>query len=232
MFLRNALLPTFRAFAAAKAFRPLVYRAFTTAQKTEAQAKTAETTKTAEAPKTEAKPDPRDEAIKKLQKQLEEAKNKTTEWKKELHYSLAENESIIRRYKEQIETTKEYAITKFVKDLLEVQENFKRALQSISKPELDKIAADSKAKMELFDNFVVGIQMTQEVMTKALKKNGVIEYNPVGEKFNPNYHEAVFEMKDPKKENGIIGEVTQGGYKIGKRILRAPKVGVVKNPKA
>ncbi len=74
--------------------------------------------------------------------------------------------------------------------------------------------------------------MTQNIMTKILGKHGVSEYSPVGEKFDPNLHEAVFEFADPKKPAGTVGEVAQMGYKIGKRILRAPKVGVVKKPAA
>ena len=128
----------------------------------------------------------------------------------------------------EIDQTKEYAITKFAKDLLDVQDNFKRALGSISPKEFEKIGNNAEAKLKLYSDFAQGITMTQEIMAKALKKYGVIEYSPVGEKFDPNLHEAMFEYPDPKKTPGTIGEVAQLGYKIGKRILRAPKVGVVK----
>ena len=63
-----------------------------------------------------------------------------------------------------------------------------------------------------------------------MKKYGVIEYIPIGEKFDPNLHEAAFEYIDTTKTPGTIGQIIQPGYKIGKRILRAPKVGVVKEP--
>eukprot|EP01022_Parablepharisma_sp_SALTPOND_P026652 TRINITY_DN64551_c0_g1_i1.p3 TRINITY_DN64551_c0_g1~~TRINITY_DN64551_c0_g1_i1.p3 ORF type:complete len:208 (-),score=24.37 TRINITY_DN64551_c0_g1_i1:1132-1755(-) len=128
----------------------------------------------------------------------------------------------------EIEQTKEYAITKFAKDLLDVQDNFKRALDSVSPKELEKHAKDPEAKIELYTKLVEGISMTKEIMAKAFKKYGVTEYVPLGEKFDPNLHEAMFEYPDSKKTPGTVGEVVQAGYKIGKRILRAPKVGVVK----
>ena len=132
----------------------------------------------------------------------------------------------------EIDNTKEYAITKFAKDLVEVQENFKRALQSISSETLAKKGNDQKAKMELYNIFVEGVSMTHDILNKTFKKYGIIEYNPTGDKFDPNLHEASFEFPDSKKTSGTIGEIVQSGYKIGKRILRVPKVGVVKNPKA
>ncbi len=196
-------------------------RCFTTAQPT-AEAK----------PATEAKVDPRDETIKQLHKQLEETKKQAQEWKKELHYSMAENDSIIRRYKEEIALTKEYAISKFAKDLLEVHDNFHRALQSVSPAQVEKLAKNPEQKKGLYESFVMGVQMTQNIMMKTFGKHGVVEFNPTGEKFNPNLHEAVAEIKDPKKANGVIADVALTGFKIGKRILRAPKVVVVKNTKA
>ena len=130
----------------------------------------------------------------------------------------------------EIETTKEYAITKFAKDLLEVQDNFKRALKSISKEELAKKEKSPTDKLQLYSDFVEGISMTQDIMAKTLRKYNISEYNPMGEKFDPNCHEASFEFQDAKKTPGTIGEILQSGYKIGKRLLRAPKVGVVKKP--
>lgn len=70
--------------------------------------------------------------------------------------------------------------------------------------------------------------MTNSVMDKVLKKFGVVQFNPEGEKFNPNHHEAVFVVPDEKKENNTVGVVMQSGWKIGDRCLRAAKVGIVK----
>jgi molecular chaperone GrpE len=66
--------------------------------------------------------------------------------------------------------------------------------------------------------------MTKTEFEKIMKKYGVTEYNPINEKFDPNYHEAFFQFEDQSREPDTVGEVLQIGYKIGKRILRAPKV--------
>ena len=78
---------------------------------------------------------------------------------------------------------------------------------------------------------MVGIKMTSTIMDQALKKFQVSEYKPEGEKFDPNVHEAVFMFDDPNKDNNTVGQVMQSGWKIGDRVLRAAKVGVVKKNK-
>lgn len=126
----------------------------------------------------------------------------------------------------EIETTKEYSISKFAKDLLDVQDNFTRALDSVSEENMKGKTAEEQH--ELYVHFITGIRMTQDIMAKTLRKYGIQEYNPLGEKFDPNLHDAVFEFKDETKESGTIGEVMRTGYKIGKRVLRAARVGVIK----
>ncbi len=130
----------------------------------------------------------------------------------------------------EIEQTKEFAITSFAKDLVEVQDNFRRALNSISEEELGKLKGQHLEKLRLYGTFVEGVVMTQQIMTSIMRKHGVAEYVPLGEKFNPEQHESMYEYLDPIKAPGTIGEVVQVGYRIGKRILRAPKVAVVKRP--
>jgi len=86
--------------------------------------------------------------------------------------------------------------------------------------------------MKLYNDFIDGIQMTHDILAKVLKKYGIAEYSPLGEKFDPNRHEAVFEYMDPSKKPGTVGQMMTSGYTIGKRILRAPKVGVIKKAPA
>ena len=73
-----------------------------------------------------------------------------------------------------------------------------------------------------------GTEMTSSVMDKVLGKFGVVQYDPIGEKFNPNLHEAVFMLSQSDYANNHVGQVMQSGFKIGDRILRAAKVGIVK----
>lgn len=129
----------------------------------------------------------------------------------------------------EIEQTKEYSISKFAKDLLDVQDNFTRALDSVSEESL-KDKSDAQ-RLDLYVHFVTGVSMTHDIMAKVLKKYGIEEYNPVNLKFDPNFHDAVFEYEDESKEPGTVGEVARTGYRIGKRVLRAARVGVIKKPK-
>lgn len=72
------------------------------------------------------------------------------------------------------------------------------------------------------------MEMTSTTMDKTLKTYGVVQLNPVGEKFNPNFHEAVFMVPESKYENNHVDQVMVSGWKIGERVLRAAKVGIAK----
>lgn len=71
--------------------------------------------------------------------------------------------------------------------------------------------------------------MTSKVMDNVLKRFGVVQFSPLGEKFDPNIHEAVFMMPNPDGKDNTVGEVMQTGWKIGSRVLRAAKCGIIKN---
>jgi molecular chaperone GrpE len=71
--------------------------------------------------------------------------------------------------------------------------------------------------------------MTENILMSTLEKHGLERMNPDGEKFNPNEHEATFMAPQPDKEDGSVFHVQQKGFKLNGRVLRAAKVGVVKN---
>ena len=80
-----------------------------------------------------------------------------------------------------------------------------------------------------FRNVVKGQEMTTEVMDKVLGKFDVVQFDPLGEKFDPNLHDAIFMIPQSEEyENDHVGQVIQTGWKIGSRVLRAARVGVVK----
>ena len=88
---------------------------------------------------------------------------------------------------------------------------------------------DIDALKQKFESIVKGQQMTIDVMDSTLKRFDVEQFEPLGEKFDPNLHEAVFMMPDHEEiENDHVGNVMQSGWKIGDRVLRAAKVGIVK----
>ena len=126
----------------------------------------------------------------------------------------------------QVEHVKKSSMEKFASEIITVQDVFKNSLGSFESVNLEN--TDDAGKLKIYNELVKNIIMTQNIMEKTFKKFGIEEFNPLGEKFDPNVHEATFEFQDPSKTPGTIGDVSQTGYKIGKRILRAPKVGIVK----
>merc|ERR1712151_885058 len=126
----------------------------------------------------------------------------------------------------EIKNSKDYAITKFAKDLLDVHDNFTRALGVIGEKNFKELSEEEKN--EIFDSFVEGIEMTQKGLLSSLKKHGVVLFDPLHEKFDPNKHEAVFDYDDESLAPGTVGQVMQTGFSIGERILRPAKVGVIK----
>lgn len=140
---------------------------------------------------------------------------------------VKENEATVTRYRKMIEDEKEFAITKFAKDLLDVRD---AVHMSIQHTDVDAIVAeeDIQAVKDKFLAQMEGQRMTGDVMDKVLLRFKVTSYDPKGEKFNPQLHEAVFTVAQSENENDTIEIVMQTGWKIGERILRAAKVGIVK----
>jgi len=168
-----------------------------------------------------------------LKKDYNEMALKTENFKKkfeEIRKSYLENkdemESMRKRLEKENHQIKEFAITKFAKDLLDVCDNFDRALASMKDKQYDKLT--SQEQVELYKQSVEGVKMTQEILQNTLKKHGVTEYNPLNEKFDPNKHDAVFNYEDEEKAPGTIGQVMNCGYLIGERVLRPAKVGIIK----
>lgn len=139
------------------------------------------------------------------------------------HYlrSVADFRNLQETTKREIQKAKDYALQKFSKDLLESIDNFDHALRAVSK---DSVEANNEIK-DLYE----GVKMVQTVFEKTLSRHGIVKIEPIGEKFNPNIHEATFEIPQPDKEPGTIFHVQQAGYSLNDRVLRAAKVGVVKS---
>ena len=102
-----------------------------------------------------------------------------------------------------------------------VADNMRRALDAVS-PEL-RASAEPGVKA-----LIDGVELTERELLKALEKNGVRQFTPRGEKFDPNVHQAMFEVPDPSVPAGSVAEVVQPGYMIGERVLRPAMVGVSK----
>jgi molecular chaperone GrpE len=141
------------------------------------------------------------------------------EMKDRLLRTLAEMENLRKRTDREIADSRTYGIAAFARDVLGVADNIRRALEAVT-PEL-RANADTKALID-------GVELTERELLKALEKNGVRQFTPQGEKFDPNLHQAMFEVPDVSVPAGSVVQVMQPGYKIGDRVLRPALVGVSK----
>lgn len=131
-----------------------------------------------------------------------------------------------------MQAAKDFAIQRFAKDLVDSVDNFDRALTTVA---ADKLSIPAGERNEFQQDLITlheGLQMTENILMTTLKKHGLERFDPSveAEKFNPNEHEATFMTPMPGKEDGTVFHTQQKGFKLNGRILRAAKVGVVKNP--
>lgn len=124
-----------------------------------------------------------------------------------------------------MKAARDFAIQRFAKDLVDSVDNLDRAL-TVGK---EKIQTAAEEKNEDLLNFYEGVKMTETNMLQTLSKHGLERFDPEGEKFNPNEHEATFMTPIPDKEDNTVFHVQQKGFKLNGRVLRAAKVGVVKS---
>jgi molecular chaperone GrpE len=146
--------------------------------------------------------------------------------KDKLLRALAEMENMRRRTERQVADARDYGITAFARDVLAVADNMSRALSALDKELREKAESGVKALLD-------GVELTERELLKVLDKHGVKKFEPNGEKFDPNLHQAMFEVPDPSLPAGTVAQVVQAGYMIGERVLRPALVGVAKGgPKA
>ena len=143
------------------------------------------------------------------------------EFKDRLLRTLAEMENLRRRTEREIADARTYAVTNFARDMLNAADNIRRALDSV--PE------DARAGAEgAFKGLIEGIELTERDLAKTLERHGVKVVEPQGQRFDPNRHQAMFEVPNPDVPNGTVVQVVQTGYVIGERTLRPALVGVSK----
>lgn len=141
--------------------------------------------------------------------------------------TVADFRNLQDRTQREVKTARDFAIQKFAKDLVDSVDNLDRALANVP---ADKInAAEKNDDVKELVNLYEGLKMTESILIQTLAKHGLERLEPVGEKFNPNEHEATFMTPQPDKENNTVFFVQQKGFKLNGRVLRAAKVGVVKN---
>ena len=139
---------------------------------------------------------------------------------------LAEMENLRRRTEKEVADARAYGVTAFARDMLTVADNLARALESLP---VEALASADGA----FKGLLEGVELTGRDLQSALGRHGVTKLEPKGEKFDPNFHQAMFEAPDESLPAGTVMQVVQSGWKIGERVLRPALVGVSKGgPKA
>jgi molecular chaperone GrpE len=133
--------------------------------------------------------------------------------------TLAEMENLRKRTEREVADARLYGIASFARDVLTVADNMHRAMEAVP-PEL---RADPNGKA-----LIEGVELTERELLKALEKNGVRRFDPQGEKFDPNLHQAMYEVPDASVPAGSVVQVVQAGYMIADRVLRPAMVGVSK----
>ncbi|MCX5513836.1 nucleotide exchange factor GrpE [Kaistia algarum] len=136
--------------------------------------------------------------------------------------TLAEMENLRRRTERQVAEARQYSIAAFARDMLTAGDNLSRAIQAI--PD------DARGASEALTTLIEGVEMTERDLHNSLEKHGVKKLDPVGQKFDPNLHQAIFEVPTEEHPTGTVVQVMQPGYVIGERVLRPAMVGVAKGP--
>ncbi|MAW53865.1 MAG: nucleotide exchange factor GrpE [Rhodospirillaceae bacterium] len=142
------------------------------------------------------------------------------EMKDRLLRALADVENTRRRAKRDVEDARKYAASNFAKDLLNVSDNLRRALDTVSE--------ETREGDDIVKNLVLGIEMVEKELLTAFERQGVSKVDPLGEPFDHNFHQAMYEKPDTEYPNGTVAEVMQPGYVMHDRLLRPAMVAVAK----
>jgi molecular chaperone GrpE len=141
--------------------------------------------------------------------------------------TLAEMENLRRRTEREVAESRVYGVSSFARDILAIADNMARALQTLRAELKERADAGVKALLD-------GVELTERELSKVLEKHGVRKFEPQPrDKFDPNLHQAMYEVQDPALPAGTVAQVVQAGYMIGDRMLRPALVAVAKGvPKA
>ncbi len=141
--------------------------------------------------------------------------------KDQLLRALADVENMRRRTEREVESARKYSHTGFARDLVGAIDNLARAIDAAP-------AADDEAVGESVNALITGLEMSWTEIQSTMERHGIRRISPLGEKFDYNFHQAMFEMPHPDQPPGTVVEVVQHGYVLHDRLLRPAMVGVAK----
>ena len=158
-----------------------------------------------------------------VEEQLHVNSDEIDDLKNQLLRALADNENNRRRFEKEKENLSTYVISNFAKEMLTVLDNLNRALEVSDKINVEDENIDNNTK-----NFIEGVKLTEKQLNSIFEKFKIIKIDTLDQKFDPNIHQAMFEIENDEVEEGIILQVVQEGFKIEDRLLRPALVGVSK----
>jgi len=224
----SSIRPVPRASLARPQFRPSQLSIAQTSRPAAARCYSSESEakKEGEAPKEAEKPKEVEDPAK---KELEAKNKEIVDLKDKYLRQVAEYRNLQERTKREMQAAKDFAIQKFAKDLVDSVDNLDRALAMVPEEKLN--ATEKTEHLNDLISLYEGLRMTESILMSTLKKHGLERFDPSveSEKFNPNEHEATFMTPMEGKEDNTVFHTQQKGFKLNGRILRAAKVGVVKN---
>lgn len=140
--------------------------------------------------------------------------------KDQLLRAVAETENVRRRLEQQAEDRGKYAVAGFAKDMLQVSDNLRRALESIP--------VEARENDSMAHKLAEGVELTERSMLSAFERYNIKKVEALGHRFDPHLHQAMMEVEDPSQPSGMVVLEMQAGYVIADRLLRPAMVGVSK----
>ena len=151
---------------------------------------------------------------------VENQKKEIQELKDQLLRSLADAENLRKRTIKEIGDARKYSHITFVRDLASSVDNLQRALEAVPK--------DKSELSEPIKNLIIGLEIVENEIIQTFERHNLKQISPVGEKFDYNLHQAMFEIPTNEKEPGYVVEVSQKGYLLHDRLVRPAMVGISK----
>jgi len=151
---------------------------------------------------------------------IEKLNAENGELKDRLLRALAEMENLRRRTEREVADARAYGVANLARDMLTVADNLARTLEAVP--------TEAREADPALQTLVEGVELTERDLHAALGRHGVTRLDPLGEKFDPNFHQAMFEMPHETLPAGAVAQVVQSGWKIGERVLRPALVGISK----
>ena len=175
--------------------------------------------KVADSPQAEAKTVKSDPDVQ-LGADLDALLAENAEMRDRLLRTMADMENLRRRTEREKTDTARYAISNFARDVLTVGDNLKRTIEHVP--------AEAAAGDPALKSFLEGVELTERELLNVLERHGVTRIEPLGQRFDPNCHQAMYEVENADVPEGTVVDVMQSGYTIGDRCLRPALVAVAK----